>query len=293
MVANTPMDTDKIKIYGTRVQVDSMDQVAAIEAAEKNKMKVKCEKVIDHGINVFINRQLIYNYPEEIFANAGVMAIEHADFDGIERLAAVTGGEICSTFDHPELVQLGEAELIEEIMIGEDRMIQFKGVKAGGACTIVLRGSSRHILDEAERSLHDALAVLSQMTRESRVVLGGGCSETLMANAIDLEVPKVAGKKQIAMEGFARALRQLPNTIAENGGFDSAELVSQLRAAHAAGDSEAGLDMNQGTIGNMRELRINESYKQKRHMLIAAAEAAEMILRVDDIVKCAPRQRQQ
>ena len=124
MIANTPMDTDKIKIYGTRVQVDSMDQVAAIEAAEKNKMKVKCEKVIEHGINVFINRQLIYNYPEEIFANAGVMAIEHADFDGIERLAAVTGGEICSTFDHPELVQLGEAELIEEIMIGEDRMIQ-------------------------------------------------------------------------------------------------------------------------------------------------------------------------
>jgi len=293
MIANTPMDTDKIKIYGTRVQVDSMDQVAAIEAAEKNKMKVKCNKVIDHGINVFINRQLIYNYPEEIFANAGVMAIEHADFDGIERLAAVTGGEICSTFDHPELVQLGEAELIEEIMIGEDRMIQFKGVKAGGACTIVLRGSSRHILDEAERSLHDALAVLSQMTRESRVVLGGGCSETLMANAIDLEVPKISGKKQIAMEGFARALRQLPNTIAENGGFDSAELVSQLRAAHAAGDSEAGLDMINGSIGNMRELRINESYKQKRHMLIAAAEAAEMILRVDDIVKCAPRQRQQ
>ena len=292
MIANTPMDTDKIKIYGTRVNVDSMDEVAKIEAAEKAKMKAKCDKVIAHGINVFINRQLIYNFPEECFASAGVMAIEHADFDGIERLAAVTGGEICSTFDHPELVTLGEAELIQEIMIGEDKMIQFKGVKAGGACTIVLRGSSRHILEEAERSLHDALAVLTQMTKESRVVLGGGCSETLMANAIDAEVPKVSGKKQIAMEGFARALRQLPATIADNGGYDSAELVSQLRAAHAAGNATAGLDMYKGTIGDMLELGIRESYKQKRHMLLAASEAAEMIIRVDDIVKCAPRQRQ-
>jgi T-complex protein 1 subunit beta len=82
-----------------------------------------------------MNRQLIYNYPEQLFAEAGVMAIEHADFDGIERLAAVTGGEIASTFEHPELVALGEVDLIEEIIIGEDRMIRFSGVKAGEACT--------------------------------------------------------------------------------------------------------------------------------------------------------------
>ena len=85
------MDTDKVKIYGARVRVDSMEKVAEIEAAEKGKMREKCEKIIKHGINVFINRQLIYNFPESLFAEAGVMAIEHADFDGIERLAAVTG----------------------------------------------------------------------------------------------------------------------------------------------------------------------------------------------------------
>ncbi len=82
---------DKIKIFGTRVKVDSMAKVAEIEAAEKEKMKAKVEKIVAHGINCFINRQLIYNYPEQLFAEAGVMAIEHADFDGIERLAAVTG----------------------------------------------------------------------------------------------------------------------------------------------------------------------------------------------------------
>jgi T-complex protein 1 subunit beta len=84
-------DADKIKIFGTRVKVDSMAKVAEIEAAEKEKMKAKVHKIVSHGINCFINRQLIYNYPEQLFAESGVMAIEHADFDGIERLAAVTG----------------------------------------------------------------------------------------------------------------------------------------------------------------------------------------------------------
>ena len=127
LIANTAMDTDKIKIYGSRVKVDSMTKVAAIEEAEKAKMREKVDKIEHLGINCFINRQLIYNYPESLFAQKGIMAIEHADFDGIERLAAVTGGEIASTFDHPGGVILGECKLIEEIMIGEDRVIRFSG----------------------------------------------------------------------------------------------------------------------------------------------------------------------
>ena len=120
LIANTGMDTDKIKIYGARVRVDSMTKVAEIEDAEKLKMRNKCEKIIAHGCNVFINRQLIYNYPEQIFADAGVAAIEHADFEGVERLALVTGGDILSTFDTPESAKLGECDLIEEIMMKEN-----------------------------------------------------------------------------------------------------------------------------------------------------------------------------
>jgi T-complex protein 1 subunit beta len=291
MIANTSMDTDKVKIFGSRVRVDSMAKVAEIEAAEKEKMKAKVDAIVAHGINVFINRQLIYNYPEQLFADAGVMAIEHADFEGVDRLAAVTGGEIVSTFDHPELVKLGQADLIEEIMIGEDRMLRFSGVKAGAACTIVLRGASQHVLDEAERSLHDALAVLQQTMKHPQVVFGGGCSETLMANAVDEAARSVPGKKQLAMEGFARALRQMPTIISDNAGYDSAELVSQVKAAHYAGQQRAGIDIRSGTVGNMEELGICEPLKLKRSVLISASEAAEMILRVDDIVRCAPRQR--
>lgn len=104
LIANTPMDTDKIKVFGSRVKVESIAKVAELELAEKEKMKEKVDLILKHNINVFINRQLIYNYPEQLFADAGVMAIEHADFDGIERLALVTGGEIVSTFGNPEKV---------------------------------------------------------------------------------------------------------------------------------------------------------------------------------------------
>lgn len=275
-----------------QVRVDSMMKVAEIEEAEKEKMRNKCKKIIDHGITCFINRQLIYNFPEQIFTEAGVVSIEHADFDGIERLAAVTGGEIASTFDKPELVTLGECDLIDEIMVGEDKLIRFSGCKSGTACTIILRGASSHLLDEAERSLHDALCVLTETVKETRVVCGGGCMEMLMADAIDKQIPTTAGKAALAMEAFSRALRQLPTIIADNAGLDSSDLVTKLRAAHASGDRTAGLDVLRGEVGDMLALGIRESYKSKLQVLVSAAEAAEMILRVDDIIKCAPRQRQ-
>ncbi|CAI0435004.1 unnamed protein product, partial [Linum tenue] len=230
LVANTAMDTDKVKIYGARVRVDSMAKVADIEAAEKQKMREKVDKILAHGINCFVNRQLIYNFPEELFANAGVLAIEHADFDGIERLALVTGGEIASTFDNPESVKLGHCKLIEEIMIGEDKLIKFSGVEMGQACTVVLRG--------------------------------------------------------------ARALVAIPTTIADNAGLDSAELVARLRAEHNKEDSNAGIDVISGSVGNMSELGISEAFKVKQAVLLSATEAAEMILRVDEIITCAPRRRE-
>lgn len=292
LVANTPMDTDKIKVFGARVRVDATGKLAELERAEREKMKAKVEKIKAHGINCFVNRQLIYNWPEQLFADSGIASIEHADFDGVERLALVTGGEIASTFDHPELVKLGHCDLIEEIIIGEDKLIKFSGVAAGEACTVVLRGATQQLLDEAERSLHDALSVLSQTVKEPRTVLGGGCSEMLMSKVVDEIAAKTAGKKAIAAESFAKALRQMPTILADNAGYDSSELVAQLRAAHTEGRNTAGLDMNLGKVGDVRELGITESFKLKKQVLLSASEAAEMILRVDDIIRCAPRQRQ-
>jgi T-complex protein 1 subunit beta len=220
------------------------------------------------------------------------MAIEHADFDGIERLALVTGGEIVSTFGNPELVKIGKCDLIEQVDIGEETLVKFSGVQMGEACSIVLRGATEQILDEAERSLHDALCVLTSTVKETKTVYGGGCSEMLMANAVSEAAATTPGKEAIAMESFAKALSELPVAIAENGGFDSAQLVSELRALHKQNKTTMGLDMKHGKVGDMEALGITESLSVKRQVLVSASEAAEMILRVDDIIKAAPRKRQ-
>lgn len=281
LIANTAMDTDKIKIFGARVKVDSTGKLAELEKAEREKMRAKVERIKAHGINCFVNRQLIYNWPEQLFADAGIMSIEHADFDGVERLALVTGGDIASTFDHPETVKLGRCDLIEEVIIGEDTLIRFSGVAAGRACTVVLRGATEQLLDEAERSLHDALAVISQTVREPRTTLGGGCAEMLMAKAVDQAGQNVAGKKALAVDAFAKALRQLPTILADNAGFDSSDLVARLRRAIYSGMTSSGLDLLTpgGGIADMRELGVIESFKLKRAVVSSASEAAEVSCR--------------
>ncbi|KAK3096851.1 hypothetical protein FSP39_003950 [Pinctada imbricata] len=251
LVANTPMDTDKVKV-----------------------------------------KQLIYNYPEQLFADAGIMAIEHADFEGVERLSLVTGGEIVSTFDTPDSVKLGKCDVIEEVIIGEDKLIKFSGVAMGEACTIVLRGATKQILDEADRSLHDALCVLTQTVKNTKTVYGGGSAEMLMADAVSKLAAKTPGKEAVAMEAFAKALRMLPTTIADNAGYDSAQLISELRALHTDGKHTMGLNMTDGEVADVEKMGITESFQVKRQMLLSASEAAEMIIRIDDIIKSAPRPRQ-
>lgn len=293
MVMNTPMDNDKIKIFGSKVKVDSMTKVAEIEAAEREKMRRKVERILAHKPDVVINRQLIYNYPEQLMADKGVMVIEHADFDGTERLAAVLGADILSTFDDPETAKLGKCGSVQEIMIGEDKVITFSDCAANEACSIVLRASGAHILDEAERSLHDAICVLVAAVKDHKVIYGGGNSEVQMSLSVDELAKQTEGKESLAIEAYARALRQMPTIIADNAGYDSAEIVQNLRSQIYNGNTEAGLNMFKGRVDNMKQLGITECLRVKEQAVISASEAAEMILRVDEIIRCAPRKREQ
>ncbi|ETO31332.1 hypothetical protein RFI_05788 [Reticulomyxa filosa] len=338
MLANTSMDTDKIKIWGAKVKVHTFEEVAELEANEKVKMRQKVERILSYGADIFINRQLIYDYPEQLFREAGVASIEHADFEGIERLVGFvkkiyidnnntknrhkkkkllivhiylrclvlnnnkrkrekkteTKEKETSTDksqEYTNYTKLSTCGLVEEIMIGEDSVIKFTGVPRGEACTIVLRGASIHLLDEMERSIHDALCILTQTIKNTRVVLGGGASEMLMAHHVDEAARKHGGKEQMAMDGFANALRAIPTILADNAGFDAVDIVTKLRSEHAHKHTYMGIDIAKGTVGDMRKLGVIEAYKSKSQSLISAHEAAEMILRVDDIVKNAPRPR--
>lgn len=287
LVANTALDTDKVKVFGAKFKVDATAKLAELEKAEKAKMRAKIEKIKKLGCNVFVNRQLVYDYPEQLLSDAKINSVEHADFDGVERIALVTGAEVASTFD--SLIRLGRCDRIEEVLIGEDVFLKFLGVQAGEACTVVLRGATELALAEAERLLHDALCVLSQTTRETRTVLGGGCAEMVMLKAVEQAAANETGKKLLAIEAFARALRALPTILADNAGFDLSELVAKLRAAIYSGMTTLGLDLDRGAVADMRELEVVELYKLKRAVVLLALEAAEVLLRVDNILRAKPR----
>lgn len=196
-------------------------------------------------------------------ADAGIMVIEHADFDGMERLSAVLGAEIVSTFDDPTSDVLGSCASIEEIMIGEDKVIKFSGCQKNEACTIILRGSGIHILDEAERSLHDAICVLISAVKNHQVIFGGGNMEMRMSLAVGELANSTSGKEALAIDAYSRALRSLPTIIADNAGYDSAEIVQNLRSAISNGDHEAGLNMFKGEVDNMKELGVTECLRVK------------------------------
>ncbi|KAG9395528.1 Chaperonin Cpn60/TCP-1 [Carpediemonas membranifera] len=293
LVANTSMDADKVKIFGSKAKVSGATELAAIESEERRRMRDKCARIMKHDINCFVNRQLVYNQAEEEFAAKGVMCIEHADFDGIERLSLVLDADILSTFDTPEKARVGTCQRIHEIMIGEDKLIRFAGVPKNQACTIVLRGASKHLLDEAERSLHDALAVLSQTVKDRHTCLGAGSSEMLMSLAVSREADEREDLTQVAMGSFSQALENICFILCENAGLDANTIVAKLHAAHAGGHKTAGIDIVNGCVGDARELGIVEALKSKRQMVMSATEAASQLLKVDNIIRCAPRERQQ
>jgi T-complex protein 1 subunit beta len=176
-------------------------------------------------------------------------------------------------------------------MIGEDKVIQFSGCTANEACSIVLRGSGQHILDEAERSFHDAICVLMAAVKNHKVIYGGGNSEMRMALSVQDLANSVSGKEALAIESFSRALRQLPTIICDNAGLDSADIVQHLRSEIHGGNVTAGLNMKDGIVDDMKENGVTECFRVKEQALFSACEAAEMILRVDEIIRCAPRQR--
>ncbi|ADM12178.1 T complex protein 1 subunit beta [Encephalitozoon intestinalis ATCC 50506] len=290
LIANTSMDQDKIKIFGAKINVSSVGELEEMEKVEKGKIQEKVERISQNGINMFINRQLIYDYPLQLLKIKGIQAIEHADFDGVERLSNVLGGKILSTFDSMDETCYGTCKNVKNVYIGNERAIKFSGVKSG-ASTIVLCGSSKEMLDEAERSVHDALCVLSKIKQDPRVVYGGGSSEMAMAVDLNTYAMEVPGIESEAILAFSNALQQIPKILADNGGYDGEGIRASLRAEHNSGKTSYGVNVRSGSVGCMKESGVVDSFRIKHRVVTAASEAAQMIIKCDAIVKCKPRER--
>ncbi|KAI4291943.1 T-complex protein 1 subunit beta [Pancytospora philotis] len=290
LVANTALDFDKIKIFSSKISVNCISELEKIEAAEKEKMRTKIDAIASIPYDLFVNRQLIYDYPMQLLRNRGLAVIEHADFGGIERLNKVLGGNIISSFDNLSSADLGSCARVQTVCIKGRKMVRFEGVRTG-ARSIVLCGSSKEVLDEAERSVHDALCVLKRIRERPACVYGGGSIEMTLATELFKYALEIKSKDAEGVECLARALQQIPVILAENCGFDGNELRASLKNDHSYRRSTYGVNVTNGKSSCMRERGVVEGYEMKKRVLTAACETAQTILKCDGIVKCKPRER--
>ncbi|KAI5170851.1 T-complex protein 1 subunit beta [Nematocida sp. LUAm3] len=278
LVVNTALDTDKVKIFGAKSAVTSPKDLEQLETAERRRMSEKVERISQHG-DVIVNRQIIYDYPTQEFTKREKVSIERADFSGVEMLAKVLDATILSTFDKVEEKDIGKCSLFERVRIGDRAFSRFSGLPCKGACTVVLRGPSKELLEEAERSLIGAVKVL--LSHNDQYVCGGGSAEAAAACSIDSETE---GER-----AFSRALLEITRTLAENAGHSSDATIDEIIRKNKEGIFTWGVGAEKAE--DMEKKGVRESLRLKEIIWTRAAEAAEVLLRCDGIIRCKPRER--
>jgi T-complex protein 1 subunit beta len=226
------MDSDRVKLCGTRVVFVSLVGIAELEGVERAKMRDKCDNVLSLGINCFVNRQLVYDFPEHIFTASGVCSLELVDFDSLDSLAKAVGGDIVSVLDTSSFVRIGHCRRVEQISIGSLEVVRFSGLRRGGACTIVLRGPLSQILDSVGGKIHDALCVLITAIKDCRFLYSAGNSEMQLSHFLQKESKTLTGHRSLVFGAFARSLVKIPSKVCENAGLDTVGIISTLAVEH-------------------------------------------------------------
>jgi len=180
---------------------------------------------------------------------------------------------------------LAKPKKVEEVKIGDNKLLYIRDCKNPKAVTIVIRGGSDHVIDEAERSLHDALCVIRNVVEDGKIIAGGGAPEAELAKNLRAFAVKVGGREQLAVEAFAEAIEAIPLTLAENAGLDPIDIMVALRAKHETADSKYfGINVTNGKIEDMCSLLILEPLRVKQQVIKSATEATNMILKIDDLI---------
>jgi chaperonin GroEL (HSP60 family) len=182
---------------------------------------------------------------------------------------------------------LGDAGFVEERKIGDDKMIFVEDCKNPKAVAILVRGGTERIVDEAERSIHDALSVVRDVVEEPKIVAGGGAPEIEIARAVREAAIGRPGREQLAMEKFADAFEVIPSVLAENAGLDPIDILSEMKARHERGELWAGVNVVEGGVEDMRKLEVYEPLVVKKQITKSTTEAAAMILKIDDVIATA------
>ncbi len=266
------------------IRITSPEQIQAFIEQEQKMLKEMVEKVAASGANVLLCQKGIEDLAQHYLAKKKVLACRRVKKSDMEALAKATGGRIVTNLDDLSREDLGFAKIVEEKKIGGEAMTFIKDCKDPKAVTILVRGSTEHFVDEVDRSVEDAVGAVASAVEDAKIVFGGGSPEAEIANRLRKLAQKYSGREQLAVRAFADAVEIVPRTLAENAGLDPIDILVALRAEHENGKMNAGVGVFSGGVIDAEREGIVEPLKVKTQAIKSAAEAAEMILRIDDVI---------
>lgn len=273
--------------FDAKINIDSPDQMESFLREEENMLRQMVEKIVAAGANVVICQKGIEDMVQHFLAREGILAVRRAKKSDMDKLAKATGGKINTNLEDLTEKDLGFAELVEERKIGDDKMTFIEGCKNPRSVAILIRGGTERIIDEAERSVHDSLCVVRDVVQEPKILAGGGSPEMEIGKALKDYAESLPGREQLAVQSFSEAIEIVPLILGENAGLDPIDILSELRARHEKGERWAGVDVFEGKIRDMKELKVYEPIAVKKQAIKSATEAATMILRIDDVIAAA------
>jgi thermosome len=267
-----------------QIRITSPEQMQAFLEQEQKMLKEMVEKIVESGANVVFCQKGIDDVAQHYLAKKGILACRRVKQSDMEALAKATGSRIVSNLEDLTEEDLGYAKLVEERKIGGEEVTFVTGCKDPKAVTMLVRGSTEHVVDEVDRSIEDAIGAVASAVEVGKILPGAGAPEAEVSKQLKEFAEKFSGREQLAIKAFADALEIVPRTLAENAGLDPIDILVQLRAVHEQGKSTYGINIFEGRIEDAFEYGVVEPLKVKTQAINSAAEAAEMILRIDDVI---------
>jgi len=278
-----PLEIEKTE-FDAKINIESPEQMEGFLKQEEDMLRNMVDKILKAGANVVLCEKGVDDMAQHFLARKGIMLVRRNKKSDMEKLAKATGGKIVTNLDALNADDLGYAALVEERKIGDDKMTFIEGCKHPKAVTILIRGGTQRIIDEAERSIHDALCVVRDLIEEPKVVAGGGAPELEVSRALRKYAETLPGREQLAVRAFAEAFEAIPSTLTENAGLDPIDILSDLRSRHEKGETWAGIEVISGKIQDMSKAGVFEPLAVKKQIVKSATEASTMLLKIDDVI---------
>ncbi|NTV27684.1 MAG: thermosome subunit, partial [Methanothrix sp.] len=280
---NAAVEIEKTEV-DAKIQITSPDQLQAFLDQEETMLKGMVDKIAASGANVLFVQKGIDDLAQHYLAKAGIYTVRRIKKSDMEKLARATGARVVTSIHEISKEDLGKAGLVEERKVSDEKMTFVEECNNPKSVSIILRGGTEHVVDELDRAMEDALRVVGVAVEDKLLVAGGGAPEVELALRLRAYASTVGGREQLAIESFADAMEIIPKTLAENAGLDQIDTLVSLRSQHEKGVKTAGLDMDTGKPVDMLKLGVVEPLRVKTQAINSAAEAAVMILRIDDVI---------